>query len=73
MVDKWPELRQALGIRRPPHYSTLCCAERTPRLGAPGAHQSTRLGTASNGKKEARPGRVTHDRGAYANEEGDGS
>lgn len=28
MVDKWPELRQALGIQSTPHYSTLCYAER---------------------------------------------
>ena len=27
-ISQWAELREALEIQRPPHYSTLCYAER---------------------------------------------
>jgi hypothetical protein len=40
LVGEWAELRRALGLRKVPHYSTLCYAER--RLGKGGAFTSFR-------------------------------
>ena len=41
LVGEWAELRRALGLRKVPHYSTLCYAER--RLGKGGPSASFRL------------------------------
>jgi hypothetical protein len=34
LAAEWSELRQALGLRKVPHYSTLCYAERRLLAGA---------------------------------------
>jgi hypothetical protein len=42
LVAEWGELRQALGLERVPHYSTLCYAERRLLKGGPSSGSSGR-------------------------------
>ena len=43
-LRRWTELREALGLKRVPHYSTLCYAEdRLLKKGAPAASWMQRL------------------------------
>jgi len=41
LAQEWAELRRALGLRRVPHYSTLCYAARRLEKGGPSAPSST--------------------------------
>ena len=43
-LEQWSDLREALELKRVPHYSTLCyAADRLLKKGAPGASLMPRL------------------------------
>jgi hypothetical protein len=42
LAAEWAELRRVLGLRRAPHYSTLCYAARRLEKGGPSPRSSTR-------------------------------
>jgi hypothetical protein len=60
MVDRWPDLREALSLQRTPHYSTLCYAERrllkkTPPLDSLMPQLPSRDAGRSSARKAPRP------------------
>lgn len=60
MLDRWSDLKTALGIQRTPHYSTLCYAERrllkkTPRLLSLMPQSPWQEAKASSARKAQRP------------------
>ena len=48
-LEQWSDLRDALGLKRVPHYSTLCyAADRLLKKGAPGAFSMRRFNSHAN-------------------------
>ena len=43
LLAEWAELRRALGLRKTPHYSTLCYATRRLLKGGPSTSSNARL------------------------------
>ena len=61
LLAEWAELRRALGLRKVPHYSTLCYAARRLLKGGPSAPSrspsSARRGGAASSRRPGSPAR----------------